>query len=353
MPIKNLSETVRLPRLGKIHLGTKHPEKGYPMKADHFIFPEDHADYGKLVELFGKTPKKLSVFIPVEDEDTWASQYYKSYNLTFGLVCKGDGELATRMQDVKTGELPTANKAGTVALQEIPCKGTECPEYLAKKCHEVMNLRFILPEIPGLGVWQIDTGSKNSILNINSCAKIIKRAFGRISMIPLSLTFEPMQVNNPDTGKKQTVYVLNLRTDVTMAKLAEAARESLSTLQLKAPDLEEAFQLEVEKDIEVLWPDDRIAKVDTATGVVIDAKDMPPEDLLFAEEVVPPVKDESLISQVQVNALLSKLGEKEMTVKDLAKYIRETKEWGALAGVKDLTVWQYNELMEAFLRGEA
>ena len=253
MPIKDLSDSVRLPRLGKIHLGTRHPEKGYPMKADHFVFPKDHSDYNKLVELYGEQPKELRILIPVEDEETWASQYYKAYNMTYGLVCKGDGEVAMRMVDIKTGGLPDAKKPGTVTLKEIPCAGPGCPEYQAKKCHEVMNLRFILPEVPGLGVWQIDTGSKNSILNINSCAKVIKRAFGRVSMIPLKLTFEPIQVNNPETGKKQTVYVLNLRTDVTLAQLADAAREQSKMFLLEAPSLEDAFDVEVEKEIDELW----------------------------------------------------------------------------------------------------
>jgi len=272
MPIKDLTENVRLPRLGKIHLGTRHPEKGYPMKSDHFVFPTDHSDYKKLVELYGETAKELPVLIPVEDEETWSSQYYKAYNQTYGLVCKGDGEMAMRMVDVKTKELPDAKKAGTVTLQEMPCLGNKCPDYQAKKCHEVMNLRFILPEVPGLGVWQIDTGSKNSILNINSCAKVIKRAFGRVSMIPLNLTFEPIQVNTPETGKKQTVYTLNLRTDVTLAQLADVAREQSKTFMLEAPSIEDAFDVEVEKEIQEIWPEGE-TQVDKATGEVIEKPD--------------------------------------------------------------------------------
>jgi len=267
MPIKDLTENTRIPRLGKIHLGIKHPEKGYPMKTDYFVFPADHSDYKKIVELYGEKPKELPILIPVEDEEAWCSQYYKAYNMTYGLVCKGNGEMAMRMVDVKTGELPDAKVAGTVTMKEIPCLGRDCPDYQAKKCHEVMNLRFILPEIPGLGVWQIDTGSKNSILNINSCARVIKRAFGRVSMVPLKLTFEPIQVNNPETGKKQTVYTLNLRTDVTLAQLADAAREQSKMFMLEAPDV--AFDLEVEKDIEELWQGGE-ASVDTSTGEVIE-----------------------------------------------------------------------------------
>jgi len=258
MPIKDLSDVVRLPRLGKIRLGTRDPDRGFPRKADHFVFPKDHSDYQKLLELYHEAPKSLPILIPVEDEELWATQYYRSYNQTYGLICKGDGETALRMVDVETEELPKANKAGTVRLKDIPCLGKGCPIYQNKEkgksqCHEVMNLRFILPQVPGLGVWQIDTGSKNSILNINNCARIIKRAFGRISMIPLTLTFEPMQVNNPEDGKKQTVYVLNLRSEVTLAQLADTAREQAKLLSIGAMTLADAFELEVEQDIDKLW----------------------------------------------------------------------------------------------------
>ena len=240
MPIKDLTESVRLPRLGKIRLGTRHPEKGYPMKADHFVFPKDMPNRKELVDLYGEETKSLPVMIPVEDEEVWATQYYRAYSQTYGLICKGDGEIALRMVDTETGQPPVHDKACTVRLQEIKCLAHDCPEYLSKKCHEVMNLRFVLPEVPGLGIWQIDTGSKNSILNINSCAKLIKQAFGRISLIPLKLTFEPMQVNNPDNGKRQTVYVLNLRSDITIAQLATTAKDTITMLQAGAT-LEDAF----------------------------------------------------------------------------------------------------------------
>ena len=255
-PIKDLSEATRLPRLGKIHLGIKVKNaKGveYPLKTDYFVLPKDHSDYKKLVECFGEKPKELRILIPVEDEEQWATQYYKAYNQTYGLVCKGDGEVALRMADSKTGELPQAKVSTVVGLKEISCAGQDCSDYQAKKCQEVMNFKFLLPEVPGLGVWQIDTGSKNSILNINSCARIIKRAFGRISLIPLKLTFEPIQVNNPEDGKKQTVYVLNLRTDVTLAQLADQAREQAKMFMIEAPDLEAISDAQIEKDIDDLW----------------------------------------------------------------------------------------------------
>lgn len=256
MPIKDLSENVRMPRLGKFHLGIKDPVKGYPIRTDYFVLPKDHPDYKKLVEIYGEKPKEFRILIPIEDEEKWAGQYYKAYDMTHGLVCKGDGEMALRMIDIKTGTLP--NKATeTVTNKEVTCQGKDCPEYKAKKCGEVMNLLFMLPEIPGIGVWQIDTGSINSILNINSCAKIIKAAYGRIAMIPLKLTLEPKEVNNPESGKKQTVYVLHLRTDYTLNQLAEATRNQNKMLRLEAPNLKAVWEENVQKDIDTLWPDDK------------------------------------------------------------------------------------------------
>lgn len=250
-PIKNLSDDVRWPRLGKFHLGYRDKERGFPVKTEYFVIPKDNSAYDAIFKMFGEKPKELRILIPVEDEETWASQYYRSYDMTHGLVCKGDGEIAMRMIDIKTGALPDKN-TGTVTMKEITCAGKECQEYKAKKCGEVMNLRFMLPEIPGIGIWQIDTGSINSILNINSCARLIKKTFGRITLVPLILSLEPIQVNNPESGKKQTVYVLNLRSNVTLLQLADMAREQSKTLMLTNPALDEAYKQQME-EIEELW----------------------------------------------------------------------------------------------------
>ena len=279
MPIKNLSEETRMPRLGKIHLGIRVPvlKDGQPVirdgkpvmrpeKVEYFVLDKLNSGYQEIVDLFGPQPKELRILIPVEDEELWATQYYKMYDMTRGLICRGDGENASRMIDIKTGSLPNKD-TGTVGMKDMVCAGKNCPEYKVKKCGEVMNLRFILPEVPGLGIWQIDTGSINSILNINSCAKMIKAAFGRISMVPLSLTLEPIEVNNPETGKKQKVYVLNLRSTVTLAQLADVAREQSKTFLLEAPDWDAVSEQKAEEDIKELWPEDN-PKVDKTTGEI-------------------------------------------------------------------------------------
>jgi len=348
-PIKDLSDSVRLPRLGKFHLGIRHPEKGYPMKTEYFVLPQDHPDYEKLVEAFGDKPKELRILIPVEDEEQWASQYYKAYNLTYGLVCKGDGEMGMRMCDVDTGALPNKDTK-TCELREWACNGRDCTDYKEKKCSEVMNVRFILPEIPGLGIWQIDTGSKNSILNINSCAKIIRKAFGRISMIPLKLTFEPIEVNNPDTGKKHKVYVLNLRTDVTMEQLAEAAREQSHRFLIEGPDLEAVYEEQVKKDIELWGEEDKSKPIDEETVEIIEAEP------LFEDE--PPISDEAptpeaevLVDESDVANLKALMQEKKVSHSQVGFYCKSKMGW-PMREYKDLTKQQFGMLCEAIEKGE-
>ena len=78
---------------------------------------------------------------------------------------------------------------------------------------------------------------------------VSKEIDARRSLIPLKLTLEEMPVNNPETGKKQTVYVLNLRAGVTMAQLATAAREQARAYMLEAPD----WEAEIERVENELW----------------------------------------------------------------------------------------------------
>ena len=214
MPIKGLTDRpTRLPRIGKIHLGVKVKKGGkpeYPKATDYFVFEPQHAQYDELVTTYGKEPKELRILLPVEDTEHFAQQYYRLYSRTRGLVCKGDGETALRMIDKATGAV--ANRDTTdVTMSPMTCDGRDCPEYGPRACGEVMNLQFILPDVGGFGVWQIDTGSINSIININSAVDMVRSVYGRVCMVPLILTLEPKEVTNPDDGKKKTVRVLNLR----------------------------------------------------------------------------------------------------------------------------------------------
>jgi len=107
------------------------------------------------------------------------------------------------------------------------------------QCRRVMNLLFVLPNVPGLGVWQLDTSSFFSIVNINSCVDVIRSVCGRISWIPLKLSLEPREVTPPGI-KKKTVHVLHLRSDLKLGELLKLASQPPAKALLPPAEEEEA-----------------------------------------------------------------------------------------------------------------
>lgn len=201
MPIKDLSNLRRFPRAGIIRLGVRVPVKGNPpckcekserkkcflcmgtgiihrpKEVDHFVCPS------VVQKKFGKEPKKLKVLIPVEDEEVFFRQYYYCYGNGV-ILCRGDGEKATFFNfDI-----------GDYDVKDCPCDKLE-----QKKCDKAAILQFLLPDIEKpIGVWQITTHSRNSIIDINSGISFVRGIAGRIKFIPLWLTREEITTSKLD-----------------------------------------------------------------------------------------------------------------------------------------------------------
>ena len=253
MPIKNLSNVRQMPRLGKVRTGVKVPNKSgqgeHPEAVEWFVLPPE------IASAFGEKPKSLPIMFPVEDDTKFASQYYKCYSSFRGLTCKGDGEVCSRLIDTKTGDFAHRDTTDT-DRRELPCNGRDCPMYQQKKCKEVMNLQFLLPSVPGLGVWQLDTGSYHSIVAVNSAIELIRSVAGRIAMIPLTLTIEPREVSiKTDKGQvKKTVSTLQIRTDITLAEIQRLGAMPASQVMLPPPDEEKPDMLFSEDEGEEAKP---------------------------------------------------------------------------------------------------
>jgi len=152
----------------------------------------------------------------------------------------------------------------------LPCAGRECPDYQGKKCQEVMNLQFMLPKVPGLGIWQVDTGSINSIRNINSCAAMVRAVCERVSWIPLTLTLEPTEVINPEDGKKKIVRCLNLRHEQGLQELLIASSKAKAELLITAPAEDEQ-----PSDIEGKVVEGEVIKHQLKTAVADEPEKLP------------------------------------------------------------------------------
>jgi hypothetical protein len=244
MAIKGLSEVRRLPRLGKIRLGIKKiaaSGKEYPAEVNYFILaPETPVELEnkKLIEeftrLYGEQPKTIKIMFPVANPDIYFPQFYKRYGSSTSLKCKGNGETASCATDAFAEGL---EKVGTdeLGLPIVKCKGKDCI-YYGKECSEVGVLQILLPDLPGAGVWQISTGSFNSIVNVNSCIDYIIATCGRAHMIPLSLERREQEIVH--NGKKTKHYILHINMDFRLADLQKWAliEPTRMLLELPAPE---------------------------------------------------------------------------------------------------------------------
>ncbi len=250
MPVKGISDRPRqLPRLGKIHLGIKvqGDKSSYPKATDFFVCPAE------VQAVFGPQPKALDIAFPVDDVDVCASVWYRCYSSYRGLTAKGDGETCTRLVDLEkaanpqTGLLPEskepkfwpiarkdAKKTDRVQIQCIP---DHCEEYGRKQCRMIMNLQFLLPNVEGVGVWQVDTSSIHSIRNLLDGLDLIKRlGRGRMALIPLKLSLIAKEVEVE--GVKKTIHVLQVVAPQKIAELIQIAALPAGRALLPEPDLE-------------------------------------------------------------------------------------------------------------------
>lgn len=221
----SVSQVRRLPRLGKIRLGVVAVSKGgkeYPKEVDYFVCPPE------VQQIYGGKPKAIEVMFPVEQEEMIFPQFLGAYGSNHKLLCHGDGETAERYDKEAKGWI----------TRPCPC------EWLDEgKCDRRSNLMVVLPRINLGGVYQIDSGSFNTIVNLNSYFEYLRFLVGRISWIPVKLVREAQQTLDPD-GKNQTHYPIKVLFDGTVDAVNALRQQSdriiaqVKTYALPEPILE-------------------------------------------------------------------------------------------------------------------
>jgi hypothetical protein len=317
-PIKGITDELRLPRAGKIRIGIKKKNdkgKEYPSAVDYFVCPDE------VIKVYGDKPKTLDIMFPIEDDTQFFPQWYKMYGTSkefkdlSGLKCKGDGETATRV-----------NKKGNMVPHE--CKGEECPDYISKQCRRVAILQFMLPNVPGIGVYQISTTSRNSIYNLNGGIAFIRALAGRVRMIPLKLALIDQTVQAD--GKKKVVKILKIDTEnFCLADLQAAALVDPQRVGLPAPVDESEEDLLVEP---------------------IEAEEIEPEVVELEAEAVPvEMVGEKTIIEIMDNVDTHvEAGRYSMSIFNSKLY----KKYGAI-GVAGLTQEQADEVLNGFKQDQA
>lgn len=252
MPIKGITEKRIIPRLGKIRLGVMEPTKDgkgtRPQNVNYFVVPPEVA------AVFGEKPTKLDVVLPSEDVNVVFPQYLKRYTYS-ALACKGDGEKAMETV-VATGE-----------LKEMPCNPDLCEYYQTKKCKSLASLMFLIPSVPGMGVWQMDTTSYYGMVSINNSLELIRLMLGRIAGVPLELRRVSKTIMTREKGKqvKRDIETIELQTTMT---LAELARLPANMYGLEAGKVQIEAPRDDDEPEETLTSDAPAEEPDTKTGEV-------------------------------------------------------------------------------------
>lgn len=321
MPIHGLTDKRRWSRAGKIRIGEKAKSertgKEYPKKLDHFIFdpvePVDPNIHKMLIDRYGERPQELTVCFPAEDPELVFAQWYKCYNAN-GLLCKGDGRVASRVNDKHE-------------LEDVECPGPEYCDFAMARgmhgkpgCKQLASLQVFLPDMPGFQIWQIDTTSFNSIVNINTAIDVMKRVLGRIAMMEVKLVVRPQIAHNPEDGKKITIYVLDLivPNSIREAGLVRQLGCGAAPMELPPPPVEEIAPDGLYARSQVTATTSRVETVDE-DGVIHEADVVEQDEFLTIDrdpEVLEALKAlPAMHHAAMISAALEKGWSKEHTLR--------------------------------------
>lgn len=183
---------------------------GHPKAVDYFVIASPHqalTDAARV--LYGDKPKSLDIVFPIDDLDQLFPQDYKAYK-TNGLWCSGNGESARRW--------------GPTGMIDVKCP---CELLDTGECKPVATLNFMMPRLPGLGVWSYTTSGTHAIVGLNSELEMFQRAFGGLRGIEFKLVLEEQSVSRHVEGKgpqKTTIYVPRVTSERTLIEVVEFRR---------------------------------------------------------------------------------------------------------------------------------
>ncbi len=233
MPIQNLSDIRRVSRGGHLRLGevVEKQKDGrtvtYPTKSDHFIADFDNPELAELfASLYGPEPKRVTVAFPSDDANQFFPQWYDCYSKGSGLKCRGDGETANR-----------ATADGN--MTEVDCPGPEGCEYGQDNgCRRCARLQVFIKGLPTMQVFQINTSSFHSIVNINSAVDLLRFARGGRGIAGVWVDIILREQQATVKSKSVTIYVLDIVIPVSLDNARQLRSAVEAVPQLPAPSNE-------------------------------------------------------------------------------------------------------------------
>jgi hypothetical protein len=194
--------------IGKIKIGEKKPSANggeRPSAIDYFK-PFADGMYEKLFrEAYGEKPTTIPIFFVSDDMAQSCPYFFELRDGAGKRVANGDGvtfNVATKMQDNTVSDL-------VVSPPDIDKWMNDLERTSGGKWKEVLVLRFIIPNIPILGVWEFRTGGDDSTIpNIVGTIDTVKAMAGRISGIPFDLSVKIVKSDKAGSSSKYPVVSL-------------------------------------------------------------------------------------------------------------------------------------------------
>lgn len=229
--------------------------------------------------LYGVKPTRIMIMFPPVDRDIFFQVFNKRYGSSAMLKCRGDGngsvgemigEATCAIPEYAQGlEVIGQNEMGQT---KVKCFGPDCFYQQSRECHRVGSLQVLLPELDAVGVWQLTTGSYNSIVNMQSAIDWLIGMCGRYQMIPVPLIRMPQEIAHNEKGKqsKGTHYILQIDLQVSIASLQKAALIAPEKAMLALPEPEEGkdpiVEVEAQEDPQEEKKPDQVKKAEEVFG---------------------------------------------------------------------------------------
>jgi len=222
----------------------------HPKDVPYFVCPSE------VKEMFEDEPVELDIAFPLSglDENGLPDvggifpQAYKHYGKSRGLKCVGDGETAMK-----------ANEKGIFEEVECPCDKFGQKDGCGKKA----SLFFFIPKISMGGIYHIDSGSWNTMVDIQSGIYLalellkdpITGEYNSITMLPFKLRRREKETQHD--GRKDTHWPLTCELDLPIEDIRKIRKGKTLFLEQKRvyqiPEIKEEIEKEgaiVEEEIE-------------------------------------------------------------------------------------------------------
>ncbi len=222
-------------------------KRGYPRVHEHFRFaPEPGFEHlaDRYKEEYGDKPKLITAYLPLWPTGEGTPNYgqvirqlfYQSYQFwgASGKKCEGDGINAKRLNTAKE-------------YDAVECLGRNCKAFNKGDCKIRATLNLFLPCFRQPVIVQIDTGSPNNIIKINSALELLYAMTAGEMYQPIGLSVIIAKTRKGQAPFINVVWPESLELEMSEMVIDRnllAAREGTAMLSLPEPgqpELEDTF----------------------------------------------------------------------------------------------------------------